>query len=489
MEQVTEAYKSECNHENKEDNDSEHNETEQNHINNFIMEMAIPDMNDHTETIEVNPGTETSHLPTNFSLNNLRDKGAYGCGYQQLHSRNQGDIDSIFVEIEVDETENTKNKKHNNLNVLTDKTVTLDRMVKVMVSSVIRKVGDDSAFDFKPASVCNTETVIDDVFKQTIPNYSGIEATGTCESLKQWANEKGFDKNQKKAFFLMLSHFIITYIEEIEEHSLDSTLSSTSHYSIIRKEKGKLFKLGGKRTKLRMFLDGAGGSGKSAVIHEVLKYARMFCYNLEVPFTKYTILVTASTGAAAILIKGNTVHSACSLYKKIITEEEREQFKHVRLLIVDEISMIDKIILKRLDRKLRDLCDISEFYGGLNIIFVGDFRQLDPINSQNAIYKDTQLPQWMIAINTYVECTGMYRFKDDPEWGQILSRFRNGVPVHDDFQKINERVLRFDGHTKDGDDVPDNISYVTPNNKERDAINAGLFSTVLKKNPKNELLL
>ena len=81
----------------------------------------------------------------------------------------------------------------------------------------------------------------------------------------------------------------------------------------MRKEKQKLYSIGGMNRRLRMFLDGAGGAGKSYVLKEIIIYAREFCQKIGQPFTRYTILMTASTGVAATLIKGNTVHSALSL--------------------------------------------------------------------------------------------------------------------------------------------------------------------------------
>jgi hypothetical protein len=83
----------------------------------------------------------------------------------------------------------------------------------------------------------------------------------------------------------------------------------------------------------------------------------------------------------------------------------------------------------------------------------------------------------------------MYRFKDDPEWGQILKRFRQGVPLPSDFHRINQRVIGFDGRTKDGDEIPHDISYATPRNKERDAINAGVFSKVIQRNPEQAIII
>jgi hypothetical protein len=84
------------------------------------------------------------------------------------------------------------------------------------------------------------------------------------------------------------------------------------------------------------------------------------------------------------------------------------------MVIIDEISMIDSDTLRTIDRKLRGIGEIGEFYGAFHMVFVGDFRQLDPINEDKAIYKQIMFSEWTIAINAYLELNGMFRYKEDP---------------------------------------------------------------------------
>jgi len=51
-----------------------------------------------------------------------------------------------------------------------------------------------------------------------------------------------------------------------------------------------------------MFFSGTGGSGKSEVINQVLRYCSEFCNHLDVEFDSSTIRITALTGVAATLI-------------------------------------------------------------------------------------------------------------------------------------------------------------------------------------------
>jgi hypothetical protein len=105
------------------------------------------------------------------------------------------------------------------------------------------------------------------------------------------------------------------------------------------------------------------------------------------------------------------------------------------------------------------------------MIFSGDFRQLEPIgNAQTTIFStdNSELENW---INCYIELNGTHRFAADPEWGQILQRFRDGTVTINDIDKINTRQAT--QHTA----IPDNIRYATYQNRDRDAINSALFAT------------
>ena len=44
-------------------------------------------------------------------------------------------------------------------------------------------------------------------------------------------------------------------------------------------------------------------------------------------------------------------------------------------------------------------------------------------------------------INCLVELEGMHRFKEDPEWGELLQRFRNGEATDEDSDLINDQIV------------------------------------------------
>jgi len=195
-----------------------------------------------------------------------------------------------------------------------------------------------------------------------------------------WWKAAHLDSQQQKAFLTLVSSFVLTYYEDAKSENGDphSVRPRTLRHEL--KKQMKLLKKVNGCKKLVLFLTGAGGTGKSKVINEVLLYCQEYCEQIQVPFTDRTIVVTALTGVAAVLINGETLHSATHVYSKTVNEDMIKRWHDVRLVIVDEISFANKDLLETVDSKLRDLKEnIYQKFGGINIAFMGDFRQLEPI--------------------------------------------------------------------------------------------------------------
>ena len=146
---------------------------------------------------------------------------------------------------------------------------------------------------------------------------------------------------------------------------------------------------------LRWLLHGGPGTGKSHVIklvqelfHEVLEWK---------PGVQYQ--AAALQAVTADLINGDTLHHACGIpvfsKKKEKTEAAQSHIDTAkralqwRWLIIDEISMVSAKLLATIDMKLRATIrelgttklagdKTSRPFGGLNVLIVGDFWQLEP---------------------------------------------------------------------------------------------------------------
>ena len=186
---------------------------------------------------------------------------------------------------------------------------------------------------------------------------------------------------------------------------------------------------------------------------------------------------------------GEMIHSAASLNKNlenILTDHIKQWKGQTKILIIDEISFMSIDDLAKLDTRLVKLMGNANesLYGGCNIIFCGDFSQLEPIsNKEKPLYVESFQSRrlWHDAINCFISLEGNWRFKDDKEWGEILTCMHDGNPTENDLHEINKRVVT--PSTK----LPSNLKYGTYRNKVRDTINTALFERVLDKHKNKEI--
>jgi hypothetical protein len=81
-----------------------------------------------------------------------------------------------------------------------------------------------------------------------------------------------------------------------------------------------------------------------------------------------------------------------------------------------------------LDKKLKDIGNRNQPFGGISIIFVGDFPQLKPVgsNDKELLFSSKSSGHWDNCINAIIILDNNHRFKDDPLYGQMLKRIWNG---------------------------------------------------------------
>ena len=126
-----------------------------------------------------------------------------------------------------------------------------------------------------------------------------------------------------------------------------------------------------------VFITGGGGRGKSYLIHRIKD-----TYSGEV-------VVCAPSGSAALLVGGMTAHKMFGLPVELIEDGDEQKYGKtmvslfsnnvVKKIIIDEVSMLRVDYFTLIDKKLRSIKNKDVPFGGLQIIVVGDFYQLDPV--------------------------------------------------------------------------------------------------------------
>jgi ATP-dependent DNA helicase PIF1 len=171
-----------------------------------------------------------------------------------------------------------------------------------------------------------------------------------------------------------------------------------------------------------IFLTGQGGTGKSYVLRHFMNEVK-----------KKNVALTAMTGCAALLLeRATTLHSWASVglakdpVSKLISSIRKSSRSMKRwlltdILIVDEVSMMPTDFFEKLDAIGKKIRNSSKPFGGIQLIFVGDFYQLPPVNGE-FIFESALWAE--IGFKT-VELKDVIRQKD-PVFHKILAEARLG---------------------------------------------------------------
>ena len=174
-----------------------------------------------------------------------------------------------------------------------------------------------------------------------------------------------------------------------------------------------------------VFITGQGGTGKSYFIKKIYEDSIKKGKNIN---------VTALTGCAALLLdcKATTIHYWSgigmgnlnvddSIYQ-ISKYKKRKNWINCDILIIDEVSMLSSEIFELLDNIGKKIRKNKKPFGGIQLIFSGDFHQLPPI-SYNKFCFEIQL--WSECFKNEVLFTKNYRQNDDEDYKNILTEIRN----------------------------------------------------------------
>ena len=138
------------------------------------------------------------------------------------------------------------------------------------------------------------------------------------------------------------------------------------------------------KTGRNVFLTGSAGAGKTYVLNRYIAFLRAQGIGVG---------VTASTGIAATHIGGMTIHAWSGIgIKDRLTEKDlaqmaarpqlRKRLRAASVLIIDEVSMLAAHVIDMVDAVCKAVRDDARPFGGLQVVFCGDFFQLPPVRGR-----------------------------------------------------------------------------------------------------------
>ena len=227
---------------------------------------------------------------------------------------------------------------------------------------------------------------------------------------------------------------------------------------------------------IHIFVTGGGGGGKSHLIRTIYHTAvNMFKHGAVNPSLP-TVLLMAPTGVAAVNISGTTVNTALAIPKHAginlppLPDQKktllRLSLSELKLLIIDEVSMVSNNRLLHIHQRLKEIfgTSSSKIFAGISIIAVGDLYQLPPIQQKpifcryaNDIYNLSH-PWYEFKM---IELVEIMRQKDDQPFIELLNRLRVAQHTEADIQIIQSRAV----DVNDKNNYPLNELHVWAENK------------------------
>ena len=137
-----------------------------------------------------------------------------------------------------------------------------------------------------------------------------------------------------------------------------------------------------------MFVSGVGGTGKSFLIETIRALVDQLW-----PSNDLTCAIATPTGLAASNVGGTTIHRLFQLpvehegksamywsLSKPSQKVMKTTFRSVKVIIVDEVSMVSSLNFAYMHLRLNELFGGNDWFGSKNMLLMGDLLQLQPVN-------------------------------------------------------------------------------------------------------------
>ncbi len=187
-----------------------------------------------------------------------------------------------------------------------------------------------------------------------------------------------------------------------------------------------------------VFLTGSAGTGKTYTLNAYIKWLKEH----RVP-----VAITASTGIAATHMNGTTIHSWSGIgIKDSLSHNDlrtmrgkqylMKNIEKTHVLIIDEISMLHRNQIDMINQALKYLKNSPLPFGGMQVVFAGDFFQLPPVSKEQEPSKNKfafMSKAWVDAAPVVCYLTEQYR-QTKNELNTILNQIRS--------QEVDEHAVQ-----------------------------------------------
>jgi ATP-dependent DNA helicase PIF1 len=228
-------------------------------------------------------------------------------------------------------------------------------------------------------------------------------------------------------------------------------LEYVDHLSKTQKKAFELFKSGS-----NVLLLGPGGTGKSKTLKTFEEYTAKN--------KNKRIYLTATTGIAAYNIGGMTINAFMGIGsaekpKELLLKNVKrntmikDRILSTDILIIDEASMMSAELFEKMNYILQNVRRNNNFFGGIQMVFSGDFLQLLPVfkdilskmeiesKMDTRLIVESDLFKKIFTKKNTIVLKENFRQKDQHEFIEILSRIRTGEHTEKDITLLQTRKI------------------------------------------------
>ncbi len=230
----------------------------------------------------------------------------------------------------------------------------------VELTANLKRANDDCVFAADPQHELGHARVGPDVpafVHVTVSLGRPLQKLPACATINEVSRLFEFTEDQHRAFTIVARALLESLVfEDVDADDMVDSEVAVARYQQL------------------LLLHGMGGTGKSYIIQGLLAVATSWG-------RPNSVGTFATTGVAAINVLGETIASLLFYYNMTgsITSDLRVKLGALRVLIVDEMSMIQHDDLNKLCKLLRKVKQRNLPFGGLTVMLAGDFAQLPPV--------------------------------------------------------------------------------------------------------------
>ena len=234
-------------------------------------------------------------------------------------------------------------------------------------------------------------------------------------------------------------------------------------------------------------MHGGAGAGKSTVIRLTAQWFQSIVQQEGQDVECPCVVITSFCGTAASNVDGQTLHSSFGFSfdnkHNSLPDKSRDMrraiLKYLKLVIIDEVSMVKADMLMQLDLRLQEITEkIGVPFGGIGLLVFGDLMQLPPCMGRHVfaepLNKDFLVthridPRWRMFNSILLEKN--HRQGNDKTYAELLNRLRVKEHTAEDLETLRGRI-----RSKNHPDIQNVGLFITAVRKTCNTINERYIS-------------